>query len=166
MTAGKLLDQYYKESSILSKAYGMMEGYHRRLHKYLSYPTIPLASLVGIISVIPNKEDYHLHIAITLLSFTIAVLNGFHTAINPKDKEHNCNNIKTEFNEISSNINQYLNENNKTELEYKNYSSQVLELLEVWKSLSPPCKQTFLDSSTKHFTERLSLVRLNSTYTV
>jgi hypothetical protein len=125
------------------------------MDKYLSYPNIPLSSFVGIISVLPNEYEYeyYLNYFIPTLSFTIAVLNGFNTVINPKGKQYECNHIKNEFNNISSNINQYLNENNKTDEEYKIYSSKVLELMDVWKSLAPICKIKFIESSKKKFVE-------------
>jgi hypothetical protein len=151
MSPRNLLYQYYKECSILGKSYGMMERYHSRIHKYLSYPTIPLSSLVGIISVLPQEYEYYFNYFIPTLSFTIAVLNGFNTAINPKGKQYECNHIKNEFNNISSNINQYLNENNKTDEEYKIYSSKVLELIDVWKSLAPSCKRAYIESAKKKF---------------
>jgi hypothetical protein len=155
MSPRNLLYQYHKECAILGKSYEMMELYHTRVHKYLSYPTIPLSSFVGIISVLPNEYsyEYYFNYFIPTLSFTIAVLNGFNTAINPKGKQYECNHIKNEFNNIASNINQYLNENNKTDEEYKIYSSKVLELIDVWKSLSPSCKKKYIESSKKKFVE-------------
>jgi hypothetical protein len=155
----KLLKQYKDESKILASAYKMSEAYWRKVHKYLTYPVIVLTSLSSILASVdiggvPGSTLQYTRYALLCLSFTTMILSGFNAAISPKDKESKANQSSTEFSEISSNINQFIVENNKTNNEIKTFSQLQLELLETWKSLSPPVSSEYIDKFTREIASR------------
>ena len=146
----RLLRSYWKKTAILGKAYKYQEGYWRSVYKRLTYPIIVISACSGVAAMFHNMP---IHV-LASLSFSITVLSGFGQAINPKDKEKNCNQVATEFNEISQNILQFITENNKSKDELKVYSNQCLALIEVWEGLSPPVKDKFMKEAKIHCTER------------
>ena len=134
-----LLKKYADEARILSIAYAYSESKFRMLNKWLTYPVIILSSLASVFSGLDMDKFILLG-----LSLSILILSGFNTAIGPLDRSNRANQFKTEFDNISSDIGQFINENNKTKDEIKAYSAQCHELLNVWKSLSPPVQSSFV----------------------
>jgi hypothetical protein len=83
------------------------------------------------------------------------ILLGFDKVIKPKEKEHSAHQINIEMMEIHKNIKQYLNENNRTHSEIKDYSRLILIQMNLWDSLSPPCK--FINQATKESMRRVKI---------
>lgn len=142
-----LLKQYHKKCTVLKNAYNMQESYWRSLYKKLQYPIVILSGIAAVTSLLKLNQ----YIAAGT-SFLNLILAGFIQTINPKDKELKCNQVKIEYNELSQNINQFLIENDKTKEEYKQYSQQVLSLIEVWDSLAPPVSNSYLNKADKEYT--------------
>jgi hypothetical protein len=157
--AYSLLQKYEKQAKINSIAYKMSERYWRMFYKLLQYPLLVITTLVSVFATIDID-----HYVLVGLSFVSLLLSGFITIINPKEKEGRANQVSNEFNIISSNICQFITENNKTKNELKAFSQRQLELLEIWNTLSPPIFQGYLKQASAEVSKP---VRLASTpYTV
>lgn len=150
-----LLQKYQKESAILSSAYHKSEKYYRNLYKWLSYPIIITSAVSSIVAGI-SKPYLHSDYVLMCLSLFTLILSGFNQAISPKDREMVAKQFSTEFEEISSNINQYILENSKTKDEVKHYSILIHETLNLWKSQKPPLRDKFLMEAKK---ENISRIR-------
>ena len=135
----KLLHSYQLMAKTKSKAYDYSESYFRWLNKVLTYPLVVLSAGNVVISAM-NIDPW----AVMCVSATTLVLVGFERAITPRDKEHQANQVKTEYAEIASNINQFIMSNNRTKQEIKDYGEIIHEQLNIWNGLSPPLKASFL----------------------
>jgi hypothetical protein len=157
--AYSLLQKYEREAKINAVAYKMSERYWHMFYKLLQYPLLVITTLVSVFATIDIA-----HYVLVSLSFVSLLLSGFITIINPKEKEQRANQVSNEFNMISSNICQFITENNKTKNELKAFSQRQLELLEIWNSLSPSIFQGYLKQASAEVSKP---VRLASTpYTV
>lgn len=145
-----LLQKYKKEAKILSIAYSYSEAKYREIHKYLTYPVIILSAVASVCAGLDINQY-----ALMGLSLSILILSGFNTAINPKDREHKANQVKTEFGEISSAVSQFILENNKSKEDIRSQSQLTHELLNVWKGMSPPIADKFIKRATLECTKRL-----------
>jgi hypothetical protein len=139
-----LLRTYARESKILSKAYAMSESYYRNLYKYLTYPLVVLTTISTLISGL----EINTYVVISI-NLAMLLLIGFNTTISPKDKEHSAHTVSGEFGEIKASINQFITENSKSADDCRNYSQLVLEQVKIWKSLSPPVKDKYMNIATK-----------------
>ena len=145
-----LLSSYMRDSKISSKAYELSEGYYRWLHKALNYPLVVLIAVNTVCAAIKLNEYVIMGISLAML-----ILKGFDSFINPKEKEHLANQVNVEFGEISRNIKQHLLTTSSADDEASlHYSETVHELINVWTSLSPPCRDDFVLKSKKIYAER------------
>jgi hypothetical protein len=145
-----LLRQYKQEANILSKAYGASESYYRQMYKTFTYPLVVLTT----ISTVFSGFDIHQYAVVGLNLCTLLLL-GFNTAIDPKDKEHQAHQVSGEFSEIQSGITQFIRENSKSRAECRQYSQIVVEQMTIWRSLSPPIRQKYLDDAQKKYGKRV-----------
>jgi len=143
------LISYAYQSKIKSKAYSYSEKHYRLLHKQLTYPMILFTSVSTVISVLEMNKY-----ALIGLNLSMLVLVGFNQAINPKDKEHSAHNISIEMGELSSNIKQFVNINNRTKSEIKAYTELIHEQITIWDGLSPPIKEEFITKATNIYAKR------------
>lgn len=139
-----LLELYREEAHILATAYGLSASYFRWLHKLLTYPLIVLSAVSSVCAAggVPETFIYKQYLLMGLSLLTL-ILAGFNTVINPQDKSNAADRVSNEFDKVSSDCRQFICENNKTRQEVKHFSKLTLELLETWKSLSPPIKTLF-----------------------
>ena len=144
-----LLLSYGHQSKIKSKAYGMSSSYYRNLHKWLTYPQIIL-SAVSTISAVIDINQY----ALISLNVSMLILVGFNQAIQPKQRENDAHQYAIEYSELYSNIKQFININNRTQAEIKAYTAIILDQMNVWDSLSPPCRDKYLQKATKLYAKR------------
>jgi outer membrane murein-binding lipoprotein Lpp len=141
----KLLNDYMIETKVLSEAYKKSEAHWRNVSKMLNYPLIVITTLMSVFSSIELNKY-----VLMALSFGSMLITSFATAVAPKDREAKANQISTEFGEIASNIRQFINENHKTKEEVKAFSQMQLELIEIWKGLSPPINDKYIKQSKIH----------------
>ena len=149
--AYNLLIDYMKESRILSKAYKYSENYYRLVNKILTYPVIIFSSVGTVVASMATPHKY------TLLGCTLATLifTGFKTIINPQYRQYKSTGFSREFDEISSNINQFVQENNKSPEDIKIYSKLILEVLHSWKSTAPDLKESYMKRAKAECSQKL-----------
>jgi hypothetical protein len=149
-----LLEKYKRESKTLSIAYHKSEKYFRNMYKWLSYPIIITSAVSSILAGIKHPFENSEYVLMGLSLITL-ILSGFNQSINPKDKEKSANQFSTEFEEIASNIQQFIWENNKTKSEIKAYSTLIHESLNHWKSLKPAIQDRFIAQAKLENTSRI-----------
>lgn len=145
-----LLKRYLYESKILSLAFGMRERKFRKLDHLLTYPLVILTSCNTIFAGFDMNR--YIVLSISLISL---ILIGFNQAVQPKDKEYSANIIKNEFSELNQSITQFVQENNKTDTEIKQYSQVIFEQLRIWKSLAPPISDSYIKKAKASIVERV-----------
>jgi hypothetical protein len=144
-----LLTSYGNQAKIKSKAYGLSEEYYRNMHKYFTYPLILLTCISSALAVL----ELNRYILIGLNLGTI-ILISFDKAISPKNKEHESHQISLELGEIARAIKQFINSNNRTKTEIKSYSQVVLDQMNIWLGIAPPCKEKFIKQATQMYAKR------------
>ena len=154
-----LLNKYMSDANVLSRAYKLNELFYLSMHKFLTYPIIVLSTFSTVIAGLRREELEYVLLGLTLVTLLFA---GFNTAITPKDKQYLSNKISTEFSEIALNINQFIIENNKSPSEIKVFSQKMLALFEVWKSLCPEIRQSYLLQAKLECAERVERVSNSS----
>ena len=138
-----LLSSYAHQAKIKSVAYSYSESYYRNMYKWLTYPMVVLSAISTVIAVL----DVNKYILIGL-NLSMLILIGFTQLIDPKNKEQSAHNISTEYNEINSNVIQFIRSNNRTTEEIKQYGEIIHGELQIWDSLAPPCKDVFIQKAT------------------
>lgn len=145
-----LLRTYAHDAKVLSRAYGMNECYYRNMYKLFTYPLVVLSAVGSVMA------GFSINTYVLLgLNLSTLLLVGFNAAINPKEKEHNSHTTSSEFGEIKANINQFIQENNKTADDCRSYSQLVLSQITIWKSLAGPCKAKYMDLATKQCARKI-----------
>lgn len=150
-----LLWTYSRESKVYGKAYSMSESYYRRTYKIFNYPLVILSAVSTICSGLNIHQYIMLGIALSMM-----ILIGFDKLINPKEKEHDANRFAVEYQEIASNIKQFIMSNNRSKAEVKAYSETVYALISKWKSINPPLKDSFVKQATVDITTKLRSHRM------
>jgi hypothetical protein len=145
-----LLKTYMNEAQILSLAYSKSESYYRTLYRIMNYPII-ITSAIGTIAAGLKLNEY----VLMSISFSTVVISGFNGIINPKEREQKANQISLEFDEIYSNINQFILENDKSKEEIKAYSQLIHTSINNWKSISPNIREKFMKEATAECMEKI-----------
>jgi hypothetical protein len=149
-----LLQKYARDSKIKSKAYAMSEAYYRKMYRYINYSLIILTSFSTALSIF----ELHKYVLVGLNLSSLIIL-AYDKLIKPKEKEYSAHQINIEMLEINRNIKQYLNENNRTHDEIKDYSRQILIQMNLWASLAPPCASRYIKKATKESMKRIKTPR-------
>lgn len=147
-----LLRSYGRDAKIKSKAYGYSEAYYRWLHKVLTYPLVVLSAISTVISGF-DIHPYSNYVVMGLSMVTLVIV-GFNQAVQPKDKEMRANQLNVEYNEIASNIRQFIHENSKSDIQVKAYSEIIHSEMNIWHSLAPPIQRRFIVTARRECVSR------------
>jgi hypothetical protein len=144
-----LLRSYRTESKTLSMALANSQVYYRTMWRCLVYPVVVLSTVATILTV------FKFTFACIAINGLIVVLSGFDRIIEPLEKSHRAAIYKVEYQEITSNIKQFIMSNHRTRPEIKQYSTVIHELMNKWSSLRPYVSRKHLNSARRYYAKRV-----------
>jgi len=131
-----LLKKYRVDAIVLSKAYQHFSDDNRCFYKRLAITLTFLSATLSVFST--AKEGEWGHFVVQALSYISLLLTGLLNVIDPSKKAQDAHQVALEFGEIASNVEAFLSKKDVTESELQEQLNLTRELLNTWKSLSPP----------------------------
>lgn len=134
-----LLIGYAQEAMVHSTAHDLTAHYYSDVGKCLNYPLIILSAGSSVMAGL----DLHKY-AVMGINLSMLTLTAFDHVINPRDKSHTHMLSKIEFEEVASNIKQYIGANSRTPQEIKEFSQDIYQYLTKWKSVAPSVPRRYM----------------------
>ena len=159
------LKEIKNEALVLSKAYRQVEYYYNTLHQILTFLTIIIGSINSVLSGIlleskgdnVTKNSYFSYILLGLSILSVFLMSVEKT-FSPRNKQHDCNKIAIEFQELSGSIDVF-EVADKTKEEIQFFTRQSSFYLDTWKALAPIINSKYILNARKEMAMRPKRVR-------
>lgn len=160
-----LLMSYARDAKIRSRAHRKSANFFLNLYRVLNYPTVLLSAVSSVLAGVKVDQYFLL-----CTSLTILVLGSFDHTISPKNSQHLHLMASQEYEEIAGNIKQFIQINNRSHEEIKQYSISIHEYINKWNGFAPNIPFDYLQKSKVEKANRIrghkSLYHINTSFPI
>jgi hypothetical protein len=137
-----LLLGYANEATVHSTAHDLTAHFYLDVAKLLNYPLIVLSAGSSIMAGLALHRYWVIGVNLSMLTLT-----AFDHVVNPRDKAQTHMLSKIEFEEVASNIKQYVGSNSRSKEEIKDFSEEIYNYLTKWKSIAPNIPRRYMSQA-------------------